>query len=212
MTVKTPNAFAGLANTEQEVHMDMSYRLSTAILPMTLKRIVSGGQTGVDRGALDAALASGFTCGGWAPGDRMAEDGIIPKQYPLTILPNGNYRQRTRLNVVDSDGTVILYDGCLTDGTRLTRDLCELLDRPCILISARETTDPIAAATAVLKFIDDNNIETLNVAGPRLSGWADGYRFAADVIGGVISKVAGGLRQDEPHGGEYPDTMAGPAR
>jgi len=165
--------------------MDVSYRMSTIIPSMTLKRIVSGGQTGVDRGALDAALAVGFECGGWAPGDRMAEDGVIADRYPLTVLPNGNYRQRTRLNVVDSDGTAILYEGYLSDGTRLTRDLCELVNRPCILISALETPDSIAAA-AVVKFIEDNNIGTLNVAGPRASGWPAGHAFALEVIGQVI--------------------------
>jgi Circularly permutated YpsA SLOG family len=168
--------------------MDVSYRISTVARAVTLKRIVSGGQTGVDRGALDAALVSGFECGGWAPGDRMAEDGIIPDWYPLTILPNGNQRQRTRLNVVDSDGTAILYEGCLSGGTRLTRDLCELLNRPCILISARETPDPIAAAEAVVKFIENNNTKTLNVAGPRASGWAAGYTFSLEVISRVIGK------------------------
>jgi len=165
--------------------MEVSYRMSVVARSVSLKRIVSGGQTGVDRGALDAALVSGFECGGWAPGDRMAEDGIIPDWYPLTILPNGNYRQRARLNAVDSDGTAILYEGCLSGGTRHTRDLCELLNRPCILISARETPDPIVAAAAVVKFIEENNIKTLNVAGPRASGWADGYAFAFGVIGQV---------------------------
>jgi putative molybdenum carrier protein len=125
----------------------------------------------------------------------MAEDGIVPDWYPLTILPNGNYRQRTRLNVVNSDGTAILYDGSLSGGTRLTRDLCELLNRPCILISARETPDPIAAAEAVVKFIEDNHIETLNVAGPPASGWGAGYRFATDVVSGVISRLARDLPQ-----------------
>jgi len=170
--------------------MDMSYRMSIVARSVTLKRIVCGGQTGVDRGALDAALAADFECGGWVPGDRMAEDGVIPERYPLVALPYGNYRQRTRLNVVDSDGTVILYEGYLSGGTRLTRDLCELLGRPCLLISASETPDSIAAAEAVLKFIDDNNIETLNVAGPRASGWTDGYRFALGVVGQVMEKAA----------------------
>ncbi|HSZ08076.1 MAG TPA: putative molybdenum carrier protein [Steroidobacteraceae bacterium] len=182
MTAKTPSASAAHSVVGQEIHPDVSYRISTAILLMTLKKIVSGGQTGVDRGALDAALGSGFPCGGWVPGDRMAEDGVISDRYPLTPLPNGNYRQRTRLNVVDSDGTVILYDRSLSGGTHLTRDLCELLNRPCILISARETPDPIAAAETVLKFIEDNNIETLNVAGPRLSAWKEGHEFALSVI------------------------------
>jgi len=170
--------------------MDMSYRMSTATLSVTLKRVVSGGQTGVDRGALDAALGVDFPCGGWVPGDRTAEDGVISDRYPLMPLPYGNYRQRTRLNVVDSDGTAILYEGSMSGGTRLTRDLCELVNRPCILVSVRETPDPNAAAEAVLKFIEDNNIATLNVAGPRASGWTEGYAFSLAVISQVIEKAA----------------------
>jgi hypothetical protein len=189
MTAKAPSAVAA-HSTGQEFHMDMSYGMNTDNLSLRLKRIVSGGQTGVDRGALDAAIDADFPCGGWVPGDRMAEDGVISDRYPLTPLPHGNYRQRTRLNVVDSDGTAILYDGNLSDGTRLTRDLCELLNRPCVLISARETPDPNAAAAAVLKFIADHNIETLNVAGPRASGWGAAYTFSRAVIAGVIKKEA----------------------
>src|SRR5258708_40227598 len=143
--------------------------MTTAVMSTTLRRIVSGGQTGVDRGALDAALAAGFDCGGWAPGDRSAEDGIIPERYPLMLLPKGGYRQRTRLNVVDSDGTGILYNESLTGGGRLTRNLCPLLNRPYILIRSRDTPDPIEAAEMVLKYIEDNGIQTLNVAGPRAS-------------------------------------------
>jgi hypothetical protein len=164
---------------------------------MRLKKIVSGGQTGVDRAALDCALAAQFPCGGWAPGDRMAEDGVIPDQYPLVALPKGGYRQRTRLNVSDSDGTAILYNETLKGGTRLTRNLCALLKRPYILINARETPDPIGAAEAILKFIDENNIGTLNVSGPRASGWAEGYRFAFDVISHAITgSLTRGLPQE----------------
>jgi hypothetical protein len=127
----------------------------------------------------------------------MAEDGIIPERYPLIPLPNGGYRQRTRLNVSDSDGTAILYNDLLKGGTRLTRNLCALLKRPYVLINAAEVPDAIVAAEAILKFIVENNVATLNVAGPRLSGWAVGYRFALDVISGVISaSLARGLRQD----------------
>jgi predicted Rossmann fold nucleotide-binding protein DprA/Smf involved in DNA uptake len=157
---------------------------------MALSKIVSGGQTGVDRAALDAALTAKLACGGWVTADRMAEDGVIPERYPMMPLPNGGYRQRTRLNVSDSDGTAILYHESLKGGARLTRNLCALLKRPYILINARETPDFIAAAEAVLKFIEDNQIETLNVAGPRASGWTDGYRFALAVIGQVIEKAA----------------------
>jgi hypothetical protein len=155
---------------------------------MTLRRIVSGGQTGVDRGALDAALAFGFECGGWVPGDRMAEDGIIPDRYPLIALPNGNYRQRTRLNVVDSDGTAIIYDESLTGETRLTRNLCALLNRPYILINAQDTQDLNRAAAAVLKFVERSRIESLNVAGPPLSGWGAGYLFSYAVLREVIER------------------------
>jgi hypothetical protein len=126
---------------------------------------------------------------------------------------NGGYRQRTRLNVLDSNGTAILFREILKGGTRLTRNLCALEQKPYILIRAQETSDPRDAAKAILKFVEDNGIEVLNVAGPRASGWADGYRFAFDVIGGVITgSLARGLRQGEPHGGERPDTMSGLGR
>jgi hypothetical protein len=118
----------------------------------------------------------------------MAEDGVIPERYPLMALPNGNYQQRTRLNVVDSDGTALLYSDFLTSGTRLTSDLCELLNRPCILISAREIPDPYAAAEVVWRFIEDNGIGVLNVGGPRASGWPAGYGFSRAVIAEVIKK------------------------
>jgi hypothetical protein len=153
---------------------------------VALIKIVSGGQTGVDRGALDAALRVGFPCGGWVPGDRMTEDGVIPDRYPLMALPKGGYRQRTRLNVVDSDGTAILFYESLSGGTRLTRNLCALLKRPYVLIDARKIVEPAAAAAEILKFVEHNQVRTLNVAGPRASGWPDGYGFAIAVVSGVI--------------------------
>ena len=192
MTLKAPGNFVPHSDAEVDAHLDMSYRLSAFAQSIFLRRIVTGGQTGVDRGALDAALGADFSCGGWVPGDRMAEDGVISDRYPLTALPHGNYRQRTRLNVVESDGTAILYDGHLNGGTRLTHDLCGLVERPCILISAREMPDPVAAAKSVLEFIDENKIETLNVAGPRASRWSGGYSFALAVVGGLIGELASG--------------------
>jgi hypothetical protein len=99
----------------------------------------------------------------------MAEDGVIPEKYPLMVLPKGGYRQRTRLNVVDSDGTAILYYETLKGGTRLTRNLCALLKRPYILIDARRVSVD-EAVESVAKFVKENEIRTLNVAGPRLSG------------------------------------------
>lgn len=177
---------------------------------MTLVKLVSGGQTGVDRAALDAALAAGFIrrclthslrsgppsgrspargavvpCGGWAPGDRMAEDGVIPERYPLTALPKAGYRQRTRQNVVDSDGTAIMYFKSLKGGTRLTRNLCALEKKPYLLVDA-ERLSVAEAVRAVRGFIEEHRIAVLNVAGPRASGWKEGYGFTLGVVGGVI--------------------------
>jgi putative molybdenum carrier protein len=121
---------------------------------VALIKIVSGRQTGVDRGALDAALRVGFPCGGWVPGDRMAEDGVIPDRYPLMSLPNGGYRQRTRLNVVDSDGTAILFYESLSGGTRLTRNLSALLKRPHLSIDARKIVEPAGGRGGDLEFVE----------------------------------------------------------
>ena len=103
---------------------------------MSLLKIISGGQTGVDRGALEAALAHAFPCGGWCPADGKAEDGRIPDRYPLRPLPRGGYRARTLKNVQDSDGTVILAPGELSGGTRLTRKLCRQHGKPHLVIEA----------------------------------------------------------------------------
>jgi hypothetical protein len=149
---------------------------------MALSKIISGGQTGVDRAALDAALAVGFPCGGWVPADGMAEDGVIDEKYPMMRLPQGGNRARTRINVVDSSGTAIIYFEALKGGTRLTRNLCALEDQPYLLIDARQVVDPIQAAKMLVNFVAEHRIEVLNVAGPRASGWKDGYRFAFDVI------------------------------
>ena len=85
-----------------------------------LDKIISGGQTGVDRAALDVALALGLAVGGGCPKGRRAEDGIIPDRYPLTETPEPNYEARTRRNVEDADGTLILNRGKLDGGTALT--------------------------------------------------------------------------------------------
>jgi hypothetical protein len=171
---------------------------------MALTKIISGGQTGVDRGALDAALVAGFECGGWCPANRGAEDGEIPERYPLTALPSATislasevpsvrqvaeqYKARTLKNVQDSDGTVILYSATLSGGTLLTQKLCMREKKPFIAIDARAMTK-LRAAEAIAQFVEEHNIEVLNVAGPRLSGWPAGYRYALGVVGAVISNL-----------------------
>ena len=171
---------------------------------MALTKIVSGGQTGVDRGALDAALVAGFECGGWCPVDRGAEDGVIPDRYPLTPLAGAfvsgtsstrearhvaeQYRARTLKNVQDSDGTVILFSGTLSGGTLLTQKLCMREKKVFIALDAQAMTK-LRAADAVAQFVEEHGISVLNIAGPRLSGWPGGYRFALGVVGAVISNL-----------------------
>src|SRR5437870_10377236 len=96
-----------------------------------LTKIISGGQTGVDRAALDVALELGLPCGGWCPRGRRAEDGPIPERYPLQEMKSPAYPPRTARNVRDSDGTVILTRGQPDRGTALTIELAERYRKPC---------------------------------------------------------------------------------
>lgn len=146
-----------------------------------LQKIVSGGQTGVDRGALVAALEHGFPCGGWCPEGRVAEDGRIPDRYPVTELAGSGYRQRTIRNIVDSDGTVICYVGEVTGGTKLTLSQCLRKDRPFLLVDAWEMT-PARAAERIAEFIEDHRIAVLNVAGPREGKWPGARDYAFDMV------------------------------
>lgn len=152
-------------------------------------RIVSGGQTGVDRAALDAALAAGTSCGGWCPGGRMAEDGPIDARYPLTEMPGAGYIERTRANVADSDGTVILHGSPLEGGSLQTQRFCVELKKPCLLITS-ETSDPAHAAAAIADFVATHHIHTLNVAGPRASKQPQIYGYALAVISQLLAAEA----------------------
>ena len=100
-------------------------------------KIISGGQTGVDRAALDAALSLGVRLGGWCPADRRDESGIIPPYFPVQELPGGGYMERTVRNVLDADGTVIFHSGSLQDGTMATAESCREQNKPFLLIDAK---------------------------------------------------------------------------
>ena len=128
-------------------------------------RIVSGGQTGVDRGGLDAARALGILQGGWCPGGRKAEDGRIPDLYPLEEHPSLEYSARTEQNVLDSTGTLILTAGDPTGGTSYTIECAQRHGRPHLVLDL--DADPDAAW--VRSWIDRERIEVLNIAGPRES-------------------------------------------
>jgi hypothetical protein len=129
-------------------------------------KIVSGGQTGVDRAGLDAAMALGIDSGGWCPKGRRAEDGVIPARYVLRETPTADYRQRTEWNVRDSGATLILTRGEPTGGTALTQRLADAYGKPCLVVDLQ--TDP--DAHAVRSWIAASRIGVLNVAGPRESG------------------------------------------
>ncbi len=130
-----------------------------------VQKIVSGGQSGVDRAALDIALKLGISCGGWCPRGRRAEDGPIAPRYPLQETPTSEYAERTEWNVRDSDGTLVLCDGPPTGGTAVTIGLAKKWDRPCHVVDLAE--NPRIAP--VRAWIASAHIKTLNVAGPRIS-------------------------------------------
>jgi hypothetical protein len=150
--------------------------------------ILSGGQTGVDRGALDAALELGNPCGGWCPAGRRAEDGPIPERYPLTELKGAGYPERTRKNVEDSDAALILHRGPLSAGTLLTLRICEELRKPVSLIDAAEVSLEEGARTA-RAFIDSHDVQRLNVAGPRASHWPHAHAYARDLIRALLKST-----------------------
>lgn len=95
-----------------------------------LSKIISGGQTGADQAALDAAIELGIPQGGWIPKGRLTEAGTLPEKYNLTEMPTKAYLKRTRQNVLDSDGTVIFSHGELKGGSKRTADFATELRKP----------------------------------------------------------------------------------
>ena len=130
-----------------------------------IERIVSGGQTGVDRAALDVALELGVDHGGWCPLGRRAEDGVIPDRYSLLETDSPDYSSRTEANVIDSDATLIICRGELSGGTELTRRLARRHGKPLLVFDLADGTPP----QAILQWLTENGARVLNVAGPRES-------------------------------------------
>src|SRR5262249_2079266 len=130
-----------------------------------LLTVISGGQTGVDRAALDAAPHLGLPCTGWCPKGRLAEDGPLPAHYPLRETPSAEYPQRTRWNIRDADGTLILHAGRLDRGTALTERIARQLRRPVLALDVRN-----AHPWEVTLWMEEHRIARLNVAGPPREG------------------------------------------
>jgi len=141
-------------------------------------KIVSGGQTGVDRAALDVALELGVPCGGWCPQGRRAEDGRIDDRYPLNETPWDGYPQRTEWNVRDSDGTLILTCGESDRGTALTVRLAQERKKPFFVVDVSGDVD----VSAIREWAEAYGVRVLNVAGPRESSSPGIHDQTADLF------------------------------
>ncbi|MCP4169150.1 MAG: molybdenum cofactor carrier [Fuerstiella sp.] len=154
-------------------------------------RIVSGGQTGVDRAALDAGLAAGIAIGGWCPRGRRSEAGTIPPHYPLKETNARSYAVRTAWNVRDSDGTLIIVLDEISSGTKLTLAAAREQDKPFIVVHLRPSAAPGLFTTenppndriqSVVDWLRERRIRVLNVAGPRGSSHTDVYSEALEFM------------------------------
>lgn len=155
---------------------------------MRLRKIVSGGQTGVDRAALDAALAHEVPVGGWCPRGRRAEDGPIPERYPLQETPSEAYEQRTAWNVRDSDGTLIITAGTLEGGTALTMEEAKRRGRAVLHV---RTTDPVPVEM-IRAWGENRDVRVLNVAGPRASEEDGIYEDARALLDDFLGQLEAG--------------------
>ena len=152
---------------------------------MNLRQMISGGQTGVDRAALDIGLALGLAVGGWCPKGRLAEDGVIPDRYPLVETPEYDYEARTFRNVEDSDGTLVLNQGTLDGGTALTADYARQIGKPCLVVALEEGIDPVTFRA----WLAEHRITVLNVAGPRESKRPGMYEAAVRYLEVLLRAV-----------------------
>ncbi len=147
------------------------------------QKIISGGQTGVDRGTLNACLEMNFPCGGWCPAGRRAEDGVIPAKYPLKETKEPDYETRTKLNIQDSDATLIIHNGALEGGTKLTYEYAKGVKKSVLIVK------PDTSTYSILEWLHLNKTIILNVAGPRESEWQGAETSAYLLISKLISEI-----------------------
>ena len=146
-----------------------------------LRKIISGGKAGADRAALDVAIKMNIPHGGWIPKGRRTEKGPLPSKYLLQEMQSSSYAERTEKNVIDADGTVIFSHGTLTGGSELTRHLAHKHRRPCLHFDLNRVI-AFNAAQQLNSWLQDNQIEVLNVAGTRGSHDPRIYRATTDVL------------------------------
>ncbi|QGY43436.1 molybdenum cofactor carrier [Maribellus comscasis] len=160
----------------------------TNIQQIACQKTISGGQTGVDRGALDACLINNFAYGGWCPKGRMAEDGRIDIKYKLNETEESNYSSRTYKNARDSNATLIITNSALKGGTLLTQQIATQMKKP-VLILFPEKPDSKDSLLKMITFIQNNNVSTLNIPGPRKSEWIQGYQYSFQLVSDLIKKI-----------------------
>lgn len=156
-----------------------------------VRKIVSGGQTGADRAALDLAIEWNMAHGGWVPRGRAAEDGPLPEKYHVEEMDSSEYADRTAQNVMDSDGTLILSHGPLSGGSALTQELASKHRRKFLHVDLSETNS-LVAAHSIHDWILEQGIEVLNVAGPRASQDPRIYRAAYNILDAALHLFAPG--------------------
>ncbi len=147
-----------------------------------VRKIISGGQTGVDRAALDVAMRLGRPYGGWIPKGRLTEEGPLPAYYQLEEMPTDAYEARTEKNVIESDGTLLISRGSPTGGTDYTRRMALKHGKQMLHIDLNLGQRPSDAASIIASWIEMNRIETLNVAGPRASNDPSIYMDATHIL------------------------------
>jgi len=146
-----------------------------------VNKIISGGQTGADRAALDVAIKLGISHGGWIPKGRLTENGMLDDKYHLKEMETANYNKRTEQNVIDSAGTLIISHGKLTGGSDHTRDMVLRHGRPWLHIDLNKT-ESFQAAKQIRSWLAEHEIEVLNVAGPRASKDSAIYQATVDIL------------------------------
>lgn len=157
-------------------------------------KIISGGQTGVDRAALDVALKLQIPHGGWCPKGRRAEDGRISREYQLQESDARDYSVRTEQNVIDSDATLILFRDKITGGTRLTQHLANKHERPQMRIDLQQADSDQQleiAKSSIFQWLTTHTINVLNIAGPRESSNPGIHQQTMDFLTAVFSDVNG---------------------
>ncbi len=146
-----------------------------------IKKIISGGQTGADQAALDAAIKLDIPHGGWIPKGKITENGPLSDKYQLDEMPTASYEERTEKNIIDSDGTLIVSHGRLTGGSALTRELAMENGKHWLHIDLNKISQ-FDAAMKINKWLSEKYIEVLNVAGPRASKDSKVYQAVMDIL------------------------------